>query len=164
MIREACAASRTEGTNIYLTEERAIEEFLKEVEPSYNISLEKLRADKVDRECILSIAGFVAYVATCSPAAMRINSAPLHGLLKAEVTVLDSMGMLPKAPPSLGEKSLTDLIEDGTVRFDVDPKYPQGASIRRLLTPARYFPIPGLVAFEAPRRVALRSAKNLSCC
>ena len=45
------------STNAYLRENRAIEEFLKGVEPRYNASLAKLRQNKIDQECILCIAG-----------------------------------------------------------------------------------------------------------
>ena len=65
------------STNAYLREDRAIEEFLKDVEPCYNASLAKLRENKIDQECIHCIAGFVAYIITCSPTAMRIHSGPL---------------------------------------------------------------------------------------
>src|ERR1017187_9148778 len=71
------------STNAYLTEDRAIEEFLKAVEPVYNASLRKLREHKIDHECVLCIAGFAAYVATCSPAAMRIHSGPLKASLES---------------------------------------------------------------------------------
>jgi hypothetical protein len=62
------------STNPYLAESRAIEEFLKDVEPRYNASLVKLRKNKPDQESIFCIAGFVAYIVNCSPAAMRIHS------------------------------------------------------------------------------------------
>ncbi len=60
------------STNAYLISDRAIEEFLLDVEPKYNASIINLRDNKIDRECIHAIAGFVAYVACCAPAAMRI--------------------------------------------------------------------------------------------
>ena len=65
------------STNAYLKENRAIEEFLKDVEPRYNASVAKLRENKIDQECIFCIAGFVAYIVACSPAAMRIYSGPM---------------------------------------------------------------------------------------
>lgn len=66
------------STNAYLKESRVIEEFLKEVEPRYNSALDKLRRRKLDEESIFSIAGFAAYVAACSPAAMRLGAGPLR--------------------------------------------------------------------------------------
>lgn len=64
------------STNEFLIESRAIEEFLRTIEGKYNFSVEKLRNDQIDNETIYSIAGFVAYVTTCSPAAMQIHSGP----------------------------------------------------------------------------------------
>jgi hypothetical protein len=121
------------STNPFLQESRAIEEFLKDVEPRYNASLAKLRAGKFDRECIFSIAGFVAYVVTCSPAAMRIHSGPLKATLASTATILDAKGAIPKAPASLGEKSMTELLADGTVNFVVDPKYPQAIGVTSVM-------------------------------
>ena len=98
------------STNAYLKEDRAIEDFLLDVEPKYNASVAKLRDDKIDRESIYAVAGFIAYVASCSPAAMRINTGPLQGTVAAGVAVLDKQGLLEKAPPSLGGKSATELL------------------------------------------------------
>jgi len=58
------------STNAYLKEDRAIEEFLKGVEPRYNASLVKLRQNKIDQECVYCIAGFVAYVVSRHYAAL----------------------------------------------------------------------------------------------
>jgi hypothetical protein len=82
------------STNSYLREDRAIESFLKDIEPHYNASLNNLRANKIDSESILSIAGFLAYVITCSPAAMRIQSAPMKSMLESTTKLLDARGKL----------------------------------------------------------------------
>src|SRR3954468_20438786 len=89
------------STNAYLTKDRAIEEFLKDVEPRYNASLAKLRENKMDQESIASLAGFAAYVVTCSPTAMRLHSGPLKAQLEAEAAILDKHGLIPKAPEIL---------------------------------------------------------------
>jgi hypothetical protein len=127
------------STNAYLKEDRAIEEFLKDVEPRYNASLAKLRENKIDQECIFCIAGFAAYVVACSPAAMRINSGPLRASLKSTAAILDAQGVFSKAPEALGEKSLTELLADGTVKFEVDPKYPQAIGISNVTHHASVF-------------------------
>lgn len=121
------------STNAYLTEERAIEEFLKDVEPRYNASVAKLRENKIDQEAIASLAGFTAYVVACSPTAMRLQSGPLKAQLETTAAILDKQGAIPKAPEVLGEKSITELLADGTVKFTVDPKYPQAIAIASIL-------------------------------
>lgn len=121
------------STNSYLTEPRIVEDFLKTIEPKYNASVEKLRSGDVDHEAIYVIAGFVAYAATCSPAAMRIGKGPLRGSLEATAAILDSQGKLPPAPASLGGKSLTDLLAEGTVTFTIDEKYPQAIGISNVI-------------------------------
>lgn len=117
------------STNAYLLNDRAVEEFLLGVEPKYNASLVKLRDNKIDQDCVYAIAGFVAYVACCAPAAMRIHTAPLHGLLESEAMILDQQGLIPRAPPSLGSKTLTELLAEKQISFTVDPKYPQAIGI-----------------------------------
>ena len=58
------------STNTYLQKNRAVEDFLKTIEPKYNAAVEKLADNRIDEECIRTIAGFVAYVISCSPAGM----------------------------------------------------------------------------------------------
>ena len=74
-----------------------------------------------------------AYVVTCSPTAMRLHSGPLKAQLEAAAAILDKQGVIPKAPEILGEKSITELLADGTVKFTVDPKYPQALGIANIL-------------------------------
>src|SRR5450759_4177883 len=65
---------------------------------------------------------------------MRLHSGPLKALLKAEATMLDKAGVIPKAPQGpLGGKSMTELLEAGTVKFNVDPKYPQAMGINSIV-------------------------------
>ena len=117
------------STNAYLSENRAIEEFLKSVEPNYNAAVDKLSAGKIDTECVYTVAGFVAYVASCSPTAMRIQSGPLKASLEAAAATLDAQGLIRPSPSSLGGKTLTQLMESSAVKFTVDPKYPQAIGI-----------------------------------
>ncbi len=99
------------STNSYLREDRAVEAFLKTIEPKYNLALEKLAADKIDSNCIYTISGFVAYVLTCSPAGMRILSDPLKAPVEETAKGLDSQGLIPKPPPELGGENLTELLK-----------------------------------------------------
>jgi hypothetical protein len=128
------------STNAYLKEDRAVEEFLRDIEPRYNASLAKLRKNKIDKECIFSIAGFAAYVVACSPAAMRISSGPLAETVKATAMSLDARGVLPKAPPgALGEKAISELLAEGTLKVKVDPKYPQAIGISAITHHTSHF-------------------------
>lgn len=127
------------STNSYLTEARAIEDFLKTIEPNYNLALGKLGIRAVDRECIYTIAGFVAYVLACSPTGMRIQSGPLRGVVETTTATLDARGELPPAPAALGGVSLTQLLRDGTVEVTIDGKYPQAISIQSILRTTALF-------------------------
>jgi len=84
------------NTNPYLKDARVIEEFLKTVEPAYNSAVEKLLTDKIDGDCIYVIAGFAAYILTCSPTAMRLHSAPMKHMIEETGRALDSVLLRPE--------------------------------------------------------------------
>ena len=121
------------STNDYLTEPRAIEEFLKTIEGKYNAAVTSFESNAPTNRDVYTLAGFVAYLLTCSPAAMRINSGPLEGAVKATAKGIDEQGGMPPPPPELGGKGLSDLLASGKVKVDVDPKYPQAVGIANIL-------------------------------
>jgi hypothetical protein len=121
------------STNAYLREDRAIEEFLATIEPRYNQAVNQLKSGRADREAVYVIAGFIAYVSTCSPTAMRLGADPLRNAVEATASILDSSGQLPLAPEGLGGKTMSQLISDGVVKINIDPKYPQAVGISTIL-------------------------------
>ncbi len=121
------------STNSYLLKDRVIEGFLKTIEPNYNPALENLTAGKIDSNCIYAIAGFVAYVVTCSPAGMRIQSMPLKRMVEHQAAVMDAQGAFPPPPAVLAGTNLTELLRDGAVEVMIDPKYPQAIGIDSIL-------------------------------
>jgi hypothetical protein len=121
------------STNAYLRGDREVENFLKLIEPNYNKSLDKLRRGAVDQETIFAIGGFVAYVISCSPAAMRIFSDPLRASVAATAAILERSGELPPSPPALGGKTLTELLSGGLVQINIDPKFPQALGINSIM-------------------------------
>jgi hypothetical protein len=124
------------STNPYLSEERAIEEFLKGIEPKYNAVISKVSSGEIDAECIYVIAGFVAYVLTCSPAGMRIQSYPLKNMVEETAHILESQGSITPPPAELGGDTLTDLLASGKVHVEIDAKYPQAIRIKPNLSQA----------------------------
>lgn len=127
------------STNAYLRKNRAIEDFLKTIEPNYNAALDKLFVGRIDNECIYTIAGFVAYVISCSPAGMRIHSGPLKSIVETETAMIEAQGLLPPPPAQVGGASLTQLLRDGAVEVRIDPKYPQAIGIDSILKHAAIF-------------------------
>lgn len=117
------------SANAYLLKDRAIEDFLKTIEPYYNSALNKLITKNIDVECIYTIAGFVAYVISCSPAAMRIHSRPLKSIVETTAAMIEAQGLLPPPPSELSGANLTELLHSGSVKVTVDPKYPQAIGI-----------------------------------
>jgi len=90
-------------------------------------------AVQVDPDAVFAIAGFAAFVMCCSPAGMRLVSAPHEAMLPVEAKLLDRAGQFDPAPPELGEKSVTELIEEGSLFFEIDARYPQAISIQNLI-------------------------------
>src|SRR5437867_12890829 len=130
---KAVCAINDGSTNAYLREDRAVEEFLKTIEPNYNAALDKLIAGNIDRECIYTIAGFISYVITCSPAGMRTQSGPMKDVNETEYSMLEAQGLFPPPPPELAGTSLTELLSTGAIKVTVDPKYPQAIGISSIL-------------------------------
>ncbi len=96
----------------------------------------KLIGDKIDEQCIYTIGGFVAYVVSCSPAGMRIQSGPLKSSVETVTAMIEARGLIPPPPKELGGESLVELLGTGAVTVKVDPKFPQAlgiSSIRRSL-------------------------------
>lgn len=122
------------STNTYLSEPRIIEEFLKDIEPRYNSAIEKIKIKKMDRECVYIIAGFTAFVQTCSPAGMRINSTPFKEAFEETGRILDALNKFPPPPKELGAENLTELLERGDALADVDQKYPQAVGISSIVS------------------------------
>jgi hypothetical protein len=120
------------STNEYLNEPRVIEDFLKLIEPKYNRSVEKFRSGEIDEEAIFTIAGFVSYVAVCSPTGMRLHADLLRRNLELQVEAMEAQNLIPPPPPELGDTALSALISDGSVEIEVDKKYPQAIGITQI--------------------------------
>ena len=59
--------------------------------------------------------------------------------VQSTAEIMDRMGMLPKAPASLGGKTLSELLHDGTVVSAIDPKFPQAIGISNVAQRAWLF-------------------------
>ena len=121
------------STNSYLINDRAVEEFLTAIEPRYNQALAGFRTGRPSTDDVYVIAGFVAYVTSCSPAAMRLGVPPLQQTVETTAAMLDANGELPEAPAILGGKSASELIRDGVIKVVIDQKYPQAIWISTIM-------------------------------
>lgn len=121
------------NTNVYLEDHRGVEEFLRTIEGRYNVSVEELRNGRPTTDAIYSIAGFIAYVMTCSPAAMRINTPLFEGGIQAMTEMMERNGEFEDEPKIPGLGSISDMIKAGKIELNVDPKYPQAIGISGIL-------------------------------
>ncbi|MGE3246357.1 MAG: DUF4238 domain-containing protein, partial [Beijerinckiaceae bacterium] len=121
------------STNGYLLHDRVIEKFLRTIEPGYNQAVNDLREDRVNPQAIYVIAGFTAFVTSCSPTAMRLGEDPLRHAVISTARILEERGLVDKAPDVLGGKTLTELVDDGLIKVDIDQKYPQAIGISQIV-------------------------------
>ena len=129
------AVCRTDegNTNDFLVDPRAIEEFLKRIEGKYNRSVSLLETGNPNNEAVYVIAGFLSYLLTCSPAAMRMNAELMKENVEAITKAADARGAFAPPPAELGGKDLTDLLDSGGIKIVVDPKMPQAVGIANIL-------------------------------
>jgi hypothetical protein len=121
------------STNLYLTKPRLIEDFLHHVEPKYSASLKKLRGGNIDQECVLAVSGFAAFISCCAPAASRSRIPSFREGVETATIILDRQGKLPKAPPELDGRTITELLDEGAIKIHIDPKYPQAIGISNII-------------------------------
>lgn len=121
------------NTNAYLQDPRAVEDFLRGIEPFYNQALHNLRNNLLTVEDIRVIAGFLSYVSCCTPTAIRTGVLPLQRLVETTARMLDAQGVFGDAPPELGNRTMTQLLEDGAVGVTVDRQYPLAIGIQGIL-------------------------------
>jgi len=79
------------------------------------------------------LAGFIAYVLSCSPGGIRTHSKPLQGAVEETMRILDAQGKIGAPPPELRVSSLTELLLSGRLRIELDLKYPQAIGIASIL-------------------------------
>ena len=127
------------STNVYLREPRLVEEFLKGIEPKYNDAVARVVDDSFDAECIYVLSGFIAYVSTCSPAGMRLQSEALRMAVEETARKVDGAGEMLAPPKELGGASFVELLDREVLKVGVDAKYAQGIGIAQILKIAASF-------------------------
>lgn len=121
------------NTNNFLSEPRMIEEFAQLFEPKYNWACAVLERGEVHPDAVFVIASFAAFVMCCSPTGMRLSSAPHEARLQIEAQMMDRAELFDPTPPELGEKSVSELINEGSLVFDIDARYPQAIGIQSII-------------------------------
>jgi hypothetical protein len=122
------------NTNDFLTEPRAIEEFLKTVERKYNDAVTLLETGRPNNEAIYVVAGFLSYLLTCTPAAMRMNANLVEEHIEAMTKAADAKAAFEPPPSELAGDSLTELLDSGGIKVVVDRKVPQAVGIATILS------------------------------
>lgn len=119
------------NTNRYLNEPRAIEDFLTTIEPNYDRALRAFAIREPTREDLYVIAGFIAYVLTCTPATLRLESYPMARMIEQVGSALDSAGEFPEMPSSLGS-TFEEAIQSGRLTVSVDQMYPHAIGVSQI--------------------------------
>lgn len=125
--------TKNNSTTPYLADERIIEEFLEEIEPKYSSCVARLRQNQIDEEVIYVIAGFAAYIMTCSPTSLRLHAAQLRSEVLSVTDVVEKNEPLISDPELFHGKHVSKLVDEGKVDLWVDPKFPQALGTTRIL-------------------------------
>ena len=125
------------STNKYLTDNRAVEDFLKEIEPAYEPCLARVFADELDWKSRHVFSGFLAYIQTYTPAALRMFDPMTRAMLERTVRLLEESGELepidlPELPDWHG-KTMSQLTKEGKVKLNIDLRMPQAMATTQLL-------------------------------
>lgn len=127
------------NSNPFLDEERIIEEFLKTVEPYYNHAVDEILNKNFEKDVLYTIAGFVAYVQTCSPTGIRISKKHLEAMVEYAGKIFDQKGEITPFPKELGGKTFTELLDEKIINVKVDPKYSQALGIVEIIKNLSFF-------------------------
>ncbi|WP_275788233.1 DUF4238 domain-containing protein [Pararhizobium gei] len=119
------------STNEHLEEPRAIELFLKDIEPRYNNTLKLIRKREIDREAVYTIAGLISYIEGCSPAGVRIAKSIVEKSIEALGSLIAAKNINPESP-HLAQLDLTD---DAlrVIKAQVGHKYAHSFGITKLI-------------------------------
>lgn len=98
------------NSNPFLAEERIIEEFLKTVEPYYNRAVDAILNKNFENDVLYTIAGFVAYVQTCSPTGVRISQKHLESMVEYAGKIFERQGKITPLPEELGGKTFLNFL------------------------------------------------------
>jgi Protein of unknown function (DUF4238) len=121
------------NTNPFMDEQRVIEEFLKSVEPNYNSSVWKLLSNEIDHDVIFVIAAYAAFIMCFSPAGARISSKVFETGVKAFIEIAEKQGKI-GPPPSILGNSISDAIQHGIMKIDIDQNYPKAIGTTQIFT------------------------------
>ncbi len=113
------------NTNKHLLHQRAIEVVLKEIEPHYRQAVNNFRCGKIAANDVFVISGLITSISICSPKGRSLQSGTLRASVEGLIRAGDANGEFPPPPKSLGAASLSEVIENGTIELDIDPRFPQ---------------------------------------
>ena len=125
------------STNQYLTDNRAVEKFLLEIEPAYDACLARVAAGELDWNARQVFSGFLAYIQTYTPAAVRMFDPMPRAIIERVAKSLEDSGDLePISIPELPDwhgKTMSQLSKEGKVKLNIDLKMPQAMATTQLL-------------------------------
>lgn len=119
------------NTNDYLEEPRAIEIFLKDIEPKLNYAVDCVRRRNINHDSVFIIAGLISYIEGCSPAGSRIAKSVIENSLEAYGALMAAKNTHPQSP-YLPETDLSSTSQK-PVKIQTNYKYAQSFGITKLM-------------------------------
>jgi hypothetical protein len=65
---------------------------------------------------------------------MRIGTPHIAACMQSAIELLDAQGVLPPGPEVFGNRSITELLDEGTIQLNVAERYPQAIGISNIET------------------------------
>jgi hypothetical protein len=113
------------STNIFLTNQRQIEDFLETFEDEYLNAITALCQHNYDQTHLMTICRFIAAISACSPTARRIHLPMLHESLKVSSEIIDRKGYLPK----LRGEGISELLRSERAKIRVHDRFAESLII-----------------------------------
>ena len=130
---EAVCRIKKHSTNEYLIEPRLIEEFLKNIEPKINRAIKEFENGYIGNESLYVISGLISFISTCSPCAMRLAGESIKRNIEEISKNEDRFGRFKPLEYNGKKHTLTELIEEGSLKINIDEKFPQAIGIKKIL-------------------------------
>ena len=130
---EAVCRIKNHSTNEYLIEPRLIEDFLKNIEPKLNIAIKDFENGSIGSESLYVVSGLISFISTCSPCAMRLAAKSLRRNVEEISKNEDRFGRIKPIVYDGIHHTLSELLENGSLKVSIDEKFPQAIGIRKIL-------------------------------
>lgn len=124
-------------TNPYFQDSRAVDQYLKIVEPKWNRGVDNIEDLLRYEEVKYFMAGYIAVMASCSPTAVRTSTESIANIIASSGEMIAHQiqvqpELFPDVKP-LPQETFDKIMETGGLKANIDPKFSHAQMISNLL-------------------------------